>query len=275
MACPPGRIQIRRDTIAAWNSTNPVLAAGELGFGYPDATLGYPNGVIRIGRNGGSTWAASIQIFPTSGGGGGTQGATGPQGLSAFQILTYNGFPTITYIPSSLPSVAHGYTIELHTATNDQTICVNPELFNVNILGVVFSCVLPDTASYGGTTVHLGFGSAYGVIGNNSISYYVDGTSVGSSVSYTPGSTLSIVYNGQGSLIFTITNGSSISTYSTIYTTPIDYGYISYQSISSVQTTTLTDANYYTIGVPGFQGFTGPIGPTGPIYTPTTFVTGV
>ena len=58
MACPPSRIQIRRDAYATWVATNAVLQYGELGFGYPSD--GYeesqPYGVLKIGSLGGSGW---------------------------------------------------------------------------------------------------------------------------------------------------------------------------------------------------------------------------
>lgn len=44
------RIQLRRDTITNWNSTNPTLAAGEIGY---DST----NNQLKIG-NGSTTWTA-------------------------------------------------------------------------------------------------------------------------------------------------------------------------------------------------------------------------
>jgi hypothetical protein len=42
-------IQVRRDTAANWNSTNPTLAAGEMGF---ETDTGY----IKIG-NGSTAWS--------------------------------------------------------------------------------------------------------------------------------------------------------------------------------------------------------------------------
>jgi hypothetical protein len=271
MACPPGRIQIRRDTFAAWDSNSSViLAPGELAFAYPDAVLGYPNGVLKIGIQGGSSWANSTQIFPSTGSGGGTPGPTGPQGVSAFQFIAYNGTPTITYQTSTGPGTSKGSNIVIKTSTNDQTICVNPELFNTNVSGVVFSCILPNTSGYSGTSVRLGFGQCYASIVSNQVSYWVDDGSLPlQTVSYTPGSTLSIVYDGRGSIIFTITDGGSSSVFSTSTTVTTDYVFIGYAAISTSQTTTIQGVNVYTIGVPGPIGPTGPVGPA---YAPTTLI---
>jgi hypothetical protein len=272
MACPPGRIQIRRDTLAAWQGNSSViLAPGELAFAYPDANLGYPNGILKIGLNGGSSWANSTQIFPSSGSGGGTPGPTGPQGLSAYQFIAYNGTPTITYQTSTSP---RGYNIVLKTSSNDQTLCVNPELFNVNVTGVVFSCILPDTTGFGGTSLRLGFGESYASITSatspsvvtNQIKYWVDEVNV-QTLNYTPGSTLSVVYDGKGGAVFTLTDGASKTVFSTTTTTTTDYVLLAYDAIVTSQTTTITGVNVYTLGLPGPVG---PTGPTGPQFAPTT-----
>ena len=87
MACPPGNIQIRRDTLANWNIINPVLAPGELAFAYP--TTSAPEGILKIGSQAGETWSQAQQIFPSSGGTGngpsGPTGPTGPQGWTGPQ----------------------------------------------------------------------------------------------------------------------------------------------------------------------------------------------
>lgn len=269
MACPPGRIQIRRDTFAAWDSNSSViLAPGELAFAYPDAALGYPNGVLKVGLNGGSSWANSTQIFPSGGGGGGSPGPTGPQGLSAYQLVAYYGTPTITYQTSTGPGGSQGYSVVIKTATNDQVLCVNPELFNVNVTGVAFSCILPSTSGYAGTSIRLGFGQCYASITGNQISYLVDDVLPPVQTSaYTAGSTLSIVYDGKGSAIFTLTYGPTKTVYSTTTATTTDYVFIAYDLTPTVQTTTITGVNVYTIGVPGHIG---PTGPTGPEWAPTT-----
>jgi len=273
MACPPGKIQIRRDTYAAWaGNSSVVLAPGELAFAYPDSNFGYPQGVLKIGLSAGSTWANSTQIFPSTGSGGGGQGPTGPSGVSAYQFISYNGTPTITYQTSTGPGGAKGYSIAIKTSTNDQVLCVNPILFNVNVTGVAFSCILPDTGSYGGTVVRLGFGQCYASITNNQVSYWIDdGVAAVQTNSYDANSTLSVVYSGNGSVTFTLTSGATKTTYSTTTVTTTDYAFIGYITSPTPQTTTITGVNVYTIGVPGPIG---PIGPTGPVFTPTTLVAG-
>jgi hypothetical protein len=274
MACPPGRIQIRRDTLQAWNAVNPVLAAGEFGFAYPDLTIspGAPNGTIKIGPNGGAAWLSSPTIFPTSGGGGGTAGPTGPSGTSTFQFVGIAGLPTITN------DQQQGYTITLNTSSNDQVICVNPKMFNIAINGLAFTCRLPNTSAYTTTSVHVGFGEAYGVINANKISYYVGGILVKSATAYTTGDTLIITYDGNGNATFMMMTGTTINSTNTYtYTNVEDYGFIGYQAISDAQTTTITYANMYPIGTKGYQGSTGPAGATGASWTPTiltTLVTG-
>lgn len=273
MACPPGRIQIRRDTFAAWDANSSViLAPGELAFAYPDASLGYPNGVLKVGLNGGSSWANSTQIFPSTGTGGGTPGPTGPQGLSAYQLVAYYGTPTITYQTSTGPGGSQGSNVVIKTSTNDQVLCVNPELFNVNVTGVLFSCILPDTTGYAGTSIRLGFGQCYASIRSitspstitNQIRYWVDdNVTPVQTLTYTPGSTLSIVYDGKGGAIFTITNGPTKTTFSTTTATTTDYVFIAYDSIVTSQTATIAGVNVYTLGVPGPIGPTGPTGPQG------------
>jgi Major tropism determinant N-terminal domain len=64
MACPPGHIQIRRDTSSNWNTINPYLLPGE--FAYATDT-----GVLKIGPG----YWSSAQII-----GGGSAGGTGPTG---------------------------------------------------------------------------------------------------------------------------------------------------------------------------------------------------
>lgn len=266
MACPPGRIQIRRDTIQAWNAINPNLAAGELGFAYPDANFPYsmPNGILKIGPKAGSPWMTATQIFPqVGGGGGGSIGATGPVGTSSFQFVGINGFPTIVNNPQQ------GYSITINTASNDEAVCVNPEMFDLTTHGVVFTCRLPNTTSYGSTSVHLGFGNAFAVITNNSIQYYVDDNIVNSQQlsTYTAGDTLIITYTGTGQVIFKMMTGNTLkSTDSYVSDTTEDYGFIGYQFIglSPPTSTQITYANIYPIGVRGQQGITGPTGATGP-----------
>ena len=260
MACPPGRIKIRRDTIQAWNAASyTILQEGELAFAYPDASLA-PNGVVKIGGKDGSgknTWATAVQIFPSEagGGGGGSIGATGPSGTSSFQLVGISGTPTIT------STSQQGYSVQIKTATNDQVVCVNPQLFNLTTAGVVFTCKLPAISAYGGTIVHLGFGDAYALLGNtNQISYRVDDLEVKSATTYTPDDTLSITYTGSGKVVFKL--GATTDTYSHISTE--DYGFIFYSAAATTQTTTITHVNIYPVGVQGVQGITGPTGATGP-----------
>jgi hypothetical protein len=261
MACPPGRIQIRRDTLFAWNAINPVLAPGELGFAYPDSNIspGAPNGTIKIGPNGGAAWLSCPTIFPTSGSGGGTVGPTGPAGTSSFQFVGIAGLPTITN------NQEEGYSITLNTSSNDQVICVNPKMFNIALSGLAFTCRLPNTSSYTTTSVHVGFGGAYGVIKGNQITYYVGGSIVKSATSYTTGDTLIITYDGIGNATFMMMTGTTINSADTYtYTNTEDYGFIGYQATDEAQTTTITYANVYPIGTRGIQGITGPTGSTGP-----------
>ncbi|CAB4173714.1 Collagen triple helix repeat [uncultured Caudovirales phage] len=69
-------IQHRRDTAANWTSTNPTLSAGEFGFETDTSKF-------KIGT-GSAVWTA----LAYQGGGGGTQGLTGPQGLTGLQGVT-------------------------------------------------------------------------------------------------------------------------------------------------------------------------------------------
>ena len=266
MTCPPGRIQIRRDTYLAWRSLNPILAAGELGFAYPDINItesNYPNGVMKIGLNGGSSWSNSTQIYPSSGGGGGTIGPSGPSGTSSFQLVGYNGLPTITNI------LKQGYSITIYTASNDEVICLNPELFDISTTGITFTCKLPDTVGYSPTSIQVGFGSWYAVLSGNTIAYNNGSTQVKSSQSYTPGDTFSITYSGAGIVIFKNLTINTIDTYT--YTEIQDYVYIGYHAIgaSPPTSTIITYVNIYPIGSRGEQGLQGW---TGPIYTVTNMI---
>ena len=60
MACPPGHIQVRRDTTANWLAKNPVLLPGEFSY-----VLDGPRNCTECSTSGGPT---------------GPQGATGPIG---------------------------------------------------------------------------------------------------------------------------------------------------------------------------------------------------
>ena len=81
MACPPGHIQIRRDTSANWSTKNPYLLPGE--FGYATDT-----GVLKIGPgywNDSATTLITGSTGPT-----GTIG-TGPTGPSGTGVTGYTG----------------------------------------------------------------------------------------------------------------------------------------------------------------------------------------
>lgn len=77
------KIQVRRDTAANWTSTNPTLAAGELGFETD-------TGKLKIGTGSVAWTSLSYQAGGATGpqgpqgasGGQGAQGATGPQGAA-------------------------------------------------------------------------------------------------------------------------------------------------------------------------------------------------
>ena len=282
MACPSGRIQIRRDNYEAWEAIDPLLNAGELGYAYPSITdpLKEPKGVLKIGGLYGSRWKTATQLFPISASGG---GATGPtQTTAPFQFIGISGGPTITNIANK------GYTITINSTTgspslSDQVICVNPQLFNLATSGVVFTCRLPDTTDYGNNKVQVGFGDAFAVLdANNKLSYYVDDTLKDSNISYTPNQTLSITYNGSGQVVFKLMNASSGATGPTgatgatgaigavlhdiksyPYTASEDYGFIGYRAFDEPKQTIITYANVYPVGVQGIQGVTGPSGVQG------------
>ena len=87
------KIQVRRDTAANWTSTNPTLAAGELGFETDTAKF-------KIGT--GSTAWTSLAYQNASG----PQGATGPQGPAGAQGPAGSGGSSVTQstIPPASPS---------------------------------------------------------------------------------------------------------------------------------------------------------------------------
>jgi len=249
MACPPGRIQIRRDTYQAWNASNPVLAPGELGYMYPyvniPAGIDYPDGVLKIGGPSGSTWSTAKIILPQtgSGGGGGTQG---PPGTASFQMVAISGTPIITKTFSS------GYNVTISTSGPDQVACVNPDLFDITTHGVVFKCTLPDTASIGSSAVHVGFGDAYAIIDSQTISYYVDDvfkTSTGYGT--VSGKTLSITYTGANNVIFNVFDTSLISSTTYPCTATQDYGYIAFSNTTTSTTVQINNVNMYATGGTG------------------------
>ena len=251
MACPPGHIQIRRDQQITWDTVNPILQPGELGYAYPSNS--YTNGLVKIGGLGGSKWSTSTIIFPTSEGGGGTQGATGPSGTSAFQFVAYEGSPTIT------PVLEHGYSITIHSNSNDVVISANPSSFNVVDTGVIFSCTLPSMSGISSQFI-AGFDEAYAVIKNNNgnkIHCYIDQISKGSDISYNTGDILVIQYSYP--LVIFKVGSQIIGTY--IYANRTDFAYIGLEDASGTESITFTNTNVYPIGA---QGPTGPIGATGP-----------
>jgi hypothetical protein len=270
MACPSGRIQIRRDNYEAWEAIDPLLNPGELGYAYPSITdpLKEPKGVLKIGGLYGSRWKTSTQLFPTSAGG---AGATGPtQTTASFQFIGISGNPTITNIAQQ------GYSVTINSSlspsVSDQVICVNPQLFNLSTSGVVFTCRLPSTTGYANNSVQVGFGDAYAVLSGNKLSYYVDDGLKVSNIDYTANQTLSITYNGSGQVVFKLMTASSgptgptpvvhdIKSYS--YTATEDYGFIGYKTFDQSKQTIITYANIYPVGVQGIQGVTGPSGVQG------------
>jgi len=91
------KIQIRRDTAANWTSTNPTLAAGEMGF-ETDTLL------FKVG-NGSTAWT-SLAYASTSGATGpmgptGPTGATGPTGLVSSHGFTTGDYYTFPISSSS------------------------------------------------------------------------------------------------------------------------------------------------------------------------------
>jgi len=270
MACPSGRIQIRRDNYEAWEAIDPLLNPGELGYAYPSLDSSKaPDGVLKIGKLYGSRWKTSTQLFPTSASG---AGATGPtQTTASFQFIGISGNPTITNIAQQGYSITINSTIA-SPSVSDQVICVNPQLFNLSTSGVVFTCRLPSTTGYANNKVQVGFGDAYAVLSGNKLSYYVDDVLKDSNIDYTANHTLSVTYNGSGQVVFKLMTASSgptgpspvlhdIKSYS--YTATEDYGFIGYKEFDQSKQTIITYANIYPVGVQGIQGVTGVSGVQG------------
>ena len=257
MACPPGRIQIRRGAYQTWALSNPFLAEGELAYAYP--TDAYPNGLLKIGPASGALWSVAKVIN----GGGGEAGAPGPAGLSSFQMVALAGSPGITR------GTSNGYNVTLYRK-EDQVVCVNPSIFNVSLHGAVFTCKIPDPSSYGSNVLRLGFGSAYATLGSaGTIDYVVNGTAKGLALAGHAGNTLSIVYTGSGTVIFSIYDATTVyDTHPYDYVGADDFGAIEFSTAVTDVQTTIQNVNMYTLGARGPfgpTGATGPQGSTGPM----------
>jgi len=257
MACPPGHIQIRRDTVTTWNHVNPNLLSGELAYG---TDVSGP--IIKIGPG---LWKSALQIYPQNGGGGGGVGATGPQGTSAYQLVAIDGNPTITLPenPSTLPgsTTYTGYTITC-SAGNDVVSSINPSTFSTIQSGIVFTCILPISSNI--SLFDIGFNNAYVRLTPNQntfdIYYYNVVESSKLSNSYSPGDTLTIMYNGNGTVSFTIIGTTTTSTMCS-HTNSLDYVYLGFYQYFFGETIAVNDVNIYSSGVVGATG------PQGPGYT--------
>jgi hypothetical protein len=256
MACPPGRIQIRRGALQTWVLSNPFLAEGELAYAYPTDT--YPNGLLKIGPASGAHWSVAKVVN----GGGGDGGTPGPAGLSSFQMVALTGSPGI------MRGTATGYTVTLYKK-EDQVVCVNPSLFNVSLHGAVFTCEIPDPSSYGTNVLRVGFGLAYATLGSaGTVDYVVNGTAKGLALSGHVGRTLSVIYTGSGTVIFSIYDQTTVyETHPYDYVGADDFGAISFSVGATDVQTTIENVNMYTLGArgpSGPQGAPGVTGATGP-----------
>jgi hypothetical protein len=172
-------------------------------------------------------------------------------------MVALAGSPGITRNTSS------GYNVTLYRLA-DVVVCVNPSLFRVALEGVVFTCKIPNASLYGTSTLRVGFGvGAYAIIGASGIEYFVNAVSQGPALTGHAGRTLSIIYTGSGTVIFSIYDQSTVHA-TNAYDCAVaeDYGTIFSAGATDLQMT-VQNVNMYTLGARGPSGPRGPTGPTG------------
>jgi len=102
MATTRQRIQLRRDTAAAWTAANPVLLAGELG-------LESNTGKLKVG-NGSSAWSALTYINSVAGFDGTLNSLTDVNSAPAVEgsLLVYEGGGWVAGPVVTVPEVTNG-----------------------------------------------------------------------------------------------------------------------------------------------------------------------
>jgi hypothetical protein len=131
------KIQTRRDTAANWTSTNPTLAAGEMGF---------ETDTLKFKVGDGSTAWTSLSYVPTVGATGptgptgptGATGATGPTGATGATGATGSTGPTGPGLLVGFNAQSGNYTLvasdvnKIVTVSAVATITVPPSVFSAN-----------------------------------------------------------------------------------------------------------------------------------------------
>jgi hypothetical protein len=273
MACPPGHIQIRRDTNDNWSTKNPYLLPGEFGYATDKNILkigpGYWNSnttTVVIGATGttgptgavgtGPTGPASNVTGPTGytgpigTGPTGSMGPTGTPGSSFTTMLTINGNVSIVS-----PTIIKSYTSS-GTSFKIQTI----EPFNLLAEGFYLQAQIPVITD--DSTYEFGVLNPYGLsynchfaITKTGYSAYSGSGSTSANFTHTYGNNtiFSISCNGSN-LYFQIydpNNNSStlsVSNYVSVHATQDDYIYAMYISATNMsQSYTISNIRFYPI----------------------------